>query len=893
MRRFVKIAAGGLLALGAVPAWAADNDATSGTGIETIVVTARKTAEDAQTVPIAISAFSQADLDRLNVNTVADLQSVAPSVVIQPSTFRQDTLDITLRGQRNYDSAHGDGNPSLDFDTATAIYQDGVYYARPIGITGQIFDMDSVAVLKGPQGTLVGRNATGGAIMYTSRQPDDVFGGYVRVTGGDFAQYGLQGAINIPLDDHLSFRAAISSTGQKGYLKNFYLDPATGQTNTQAAEGTQKLAGRFQLKWSPDDSFDVLLRADLSEEHDTGISYHELGYFVGTVAASGNRPSICNIPFACAPFVDLFGHHIASYFTTVTAKGVSGVNTSPAAYNSMLSSVAREQTEGFWGIEQAADNYDVDHSATFSATVDKRFGDIDVKWLNAYRRFDSTGNADSRGQPEVNSIYTYNIPKYRAYQSELSAAGAALDDRLKWTAGLFFFEETDPTDGNSQALYSTSNNGAPQAATGKQITITDASRNGEMNISYAGYLQATYEVLPGTRLTGGVRYTVDQRDAFLATQKILTPATLASTASVVNGVFDPAGLTVAGTTYNGQTDICALTTQAGVALPYNQCGIVVARTFHKATWTLAADHELFDRTMLYFTMRSGYRSGAINSGSFNPLVMVAKPEEVIDYETGVKSDFAVFDMPMRVNVDAYQTAYHDLQYQATLPNVTLAVGPGGGPCTQAAFNANQCLNATSTSTVTVNAARARVYGAEWDVTALPLPQLSLNAQGSYLDARYTDFAFTPPAGYLLPAGNGGNLSGTPIPAPRWQMNYTANYSFGPQQIGDFAIGDVLATAHYYWQSRYLADMRGFNPVQQTSSYGILNLRFAVEDIGGSDTDMAFFVNNVLRQEACAPEFNGVLQSIPTPTFGTPGTSGIVECLPLAPRMAGVTLRTAF
>jgi iron complex outermembrane recepter protein len=890
MHRFSAVAA---IALFAGPAWAADNDAASPAGIETVVVTARKVAEDAQTVPIAITALSQADLDRLNVNTVADLQSVAPSVVIQPSTFRQDTLDIMLRGQRNYDSAHGDGNPGLDFDTATAIYQDGVYYARPIGITGQIFDMDSVAVLKGPQGTLVGRNATGGAVMYTSRQPDDIFGGYIRATGGDFAQYGLQGAINIPLTDTLAFRAAISSTGQKGYLANHYFDPATGQHNMQAAEGTQKLAGRFQLKWSPDASFDILLRADLSEEHDTGISYHELGYFVGTVAASGNRPSICNIPFACAPFVDLFGHHIASYFTTVTPAGVSGVNTSPAAYNSMLSSVAREQAEGFWGIEQAADNYNVDHSATVSMTADKRFGDIEVKWLNAYRHFDSTGNADSRGQPEVNSIYTYNIPKYQAYQSELSATGTALDNSLTWTTGLFFFEESDPTDGVSQALYSTSNNGAPVAATGKQVTITDSSRNGEMNISYASYAQATYEVFPGTRLTGGVRYTVDQRDAFLATQKILTPATLATTATVVNGVFSPASVTVAGTTYGGQTDVCALTTQAGVALPYNQCGIVVDRTFHKATWTLAADHELFDKTMVYFTMRSGYRSGAINSGSFNPLVMVAKPEEVIDYEAGVKSDFSVLDMPMRANVDAYQTAYHDLQYEATLPNVTLAVGPGGGPCTQAAFNANQCINATSTATVTVNAARARVYGAEWDVTMLPLPQLSLNAQGSYLDARYTDFSFTPPAGYLLPAGNGGNLSGTPIPAPRWQMNYTASYSFGPLQFASFGVGDMVLTAHYYWQSRYLADMRGFNPVQQTSPYGLLNLRFAVEDIDASGAELALFVNNVMKQKVCSPEFNGVLQSIPTPTFGTPGTSGIYECLPQAPRMAGVTLRYPF
>jgi iron complex outermembrane receptor protein len=123
--------------------------------LDTVIVTARKVSEDAQTVPISITDLSQADLDRLNVVTIDDLQTVAPSLTIEPSTFRQDTLDITIRGQRNYDSASGGGNPSLDFDPATAIYQDGVYYARSVGLTGQLFDLDNVDILKGPQGTLV------------------------------------------------------------------------------------------------------------------------------------------------------------------------------------------------------------------------------------------------------------------------------------------------------------------------------------------------------------------------------------------------------------------------------------------------------------------------------------------------------------------------------------------------------------------------------------------------------------------------------------------------------------------------------------------------------------------------------------------------------------------
>src|SRR3984957_11365003 len=330
MRKIWMLTASMACLMAAMPAWAqSDQPADAGNGLETVIVTARKVAEDAQTVPISITALSAADLEKLNVNTVADLQSVTPSFVIQPSTFRQDTLDITIRGQHNFDSPSGGGNTALDFDPSVAIYQDGVYYARTIGLTGQMFDLDNVDVLKGPQGTLVGRNATGGAVLMTSRQPTigDDFGGYVKATGGDYSQYGLQGAVNIPVTDNLAVRAAFSFTGQKDYLANYFTDPVSGISNHQAGMGTQKWAGRITAKWQPDDSFSLLVRADVSAEHDTGTGYHDLGFFTGTVAATGPKPSICNIPAACAAFTDFLGHPVASYYNTVTATTVSGINT--------------------------------------------------------------------------------------------------------------------------------------------------------------------------------------------------------------------------------------------------------------------------------------------------------------------------------------------------------------------------------------------------------------------------------------------------------------------------------------------------------------------------------------------------------------------------------------
>jgi iron complex outermembrane receptor protein len=865
------------------------NEQVNAAGHETVIITARKRPEDAQVVPISVSAFTQTDLDRLNIKTIEDLKFASPSLYIAPTTFRQDTLNITIRGQRDFDSSSGQS--VMAFDTASAVYMDGVYMARPIGLNASLFDVENIAVLKGPQGTLVGRNSTGGAILYQTRQPVDHFEAYAKVTGGDYGRGELQGAVNIPFAENLFFRAAVQLSNNRGYISNLYFDPATGARNNQPSMGSNRIAGNFSLKYVADDSFNVVLRANISAEHDTGSTYHNLGYFVGT-APFRNRPSICNIPGTCSGFTDLLGHVIAPYYTTVTSTTVSGVNTDPAAYNSLLNSIAREQTYGFWSTEQAVSNLDVGHYQTVSAVADKNLGDVDVKLLTAYRWWDNTGTSVSRGLPYATTIYRYNVPDYQSYQTELTVNGTAIDNTLIWTAGLFFFQEESPRDGGFFFLFLPSGN-VPTAAPGRQITITDLSRNGERNTSYAGYAQATYSLLPDTRLTAGIRYTYDERFAHMATQTIITPASTTTTANVVNGVFDPTPYVLNGISYSGQTHACALTDTAGKLLPLSACSVDINRSFHKPTWTLALEHDLFDGTLVYATSRSGYRSGAINTTAINPAVIVARPENVTDYEIGIKSDWELAGMPIRTNFAGYFSDYHDIQILTSLPNVTIATAVGGGPCTQAAFNANNCVGFTNDN-VTLNAKTAHIFGTEWDINIRPIPQLTLSASGSYIDAVYTDYTFTPPAGYLLPAGGAStNLSGTPFPLPRWQTNETARYATGLRDLWSIPIDDLTLTAHYYWQSRYLADLRNFNPAQRTSSYGFLDLRLDVLNIGGNNLDLAVFMKNVLNTEACLPEYNGVLGSTPQGTFGIPNTAGVLQCVPLPPRQTGLTLGYKF
>jgi iron complex outermembrane receptor protein len=355
------------------------------------------------------------------------------------------------------------------------------------------------------------------------------------------------------------------------------------------------------------------------------------------------------------------------------------VNTDPAAYNALLNSVARVKSRGFWTTEQALTNYNVGHYQTYSGSVDKAFSSkVSAKLTAAYRTWDTTGLASSRGLPYATNIFIYGTPDYKSYQTELTINGSSFDDRLNWTTGLFYFRENSPNDGDQLYLFLPSGN-VPAAAAGRQITYTDSTRNDGENISYAAYAQGTYKVRPDTRITAGLRYTVDERSALLATQTIRTPSTPALTATVPNGVFDPAAYALYGISYAGQTRACALTNTAGVLLPLAQCSVEVDRTFKKPTWTLAIDHDLFDKTLVYATARSGYRSGAINSGAINPAVIVAKPEEVNDYEVGIKSDWSLAGMPVRTNFAAYYSDYKNIQIQTTLPNVTIATAADPAP----------------------------------------------------------------------------------------------------------------------------------------------------------------------------------------------------------------------
>src|SRR5271169_2379990 len=177
------------------PAWgepATAPDAASGGGLEEIVVTARKASEPLQTTPVAVTAFSGAALIRDQIVEVADLQQGTPDIAIGGGgTGPSSIVYLAIRGEAQ-------NSPNSASDNAVGIYVDGVYLARPIVGNYGFLDVSQVEVLRGPQGTLFGRNTTGGALNIVTNQPTDTFGGYVQGGFGDYSSKLGEAVVNLP-----------------------------------------------------------------------------------------------------------------------------------------------------------------------------------------------------------------------------------------------------------------------------------------------------------------------------------------------------------------------------------------------------------------------------------------------------------------------------------------------------------------------------------------------------------------------------------------------------------------------------------------------------------------------------------------------------------------------
>jgi iron complex outermembrane receptor protein len=257
----------------ATPLYAQDapaaDQATDATSDEVITVTARRTEESLQRVPAAVTAFSDRGLERIQAQDPTGLQGAVPNLNIVPGRGSSNATNIYIRGVGQPDALQ-------TFDPAVGVYIDGVYYSRIRGTQFDLLDLQRVEVLRGPQGTLYGKNTIGGALSFVTRRPGNELRGELSATYGSYDQFELRGAISGPISDTVAVGVAALHAQRDGYVEDEVLDRDYNDKNTEAVRGT--------IAFTPSSSARIDITADYSRDDahlNVGQPLNSLTYLVG------------------------------------------------------------------------------------------------------------------------------------------------------------------------------------------------------------------------------------------------------------------------------------------------------------------------------------------------------------------------------------------------------------------------------------------------------------------------------------------------------------------------------------------------------------------------------------------------------------------------------------
>jgi iron complex outermembrane receptor protein len=815
LKQIPAIMAAGAIALGlAAPASAQTSQSTSNATnananpITTVTVTARRRMENSQTVPLKVDAVSGEELHVSGVNSALDLQNIAPTLTVSGDLGSRDTDIFTIRGQSQ---PFGGADPGVQ-----------TYFAEvPFNASSQaaFYDLDNVQVLSGPQGTLFGRNTTGGAILFEPKKPDDQFGGYIDGQLGNYSMRELSGAVNVPLSDTLFVRFAGDVARRHGFTKDISSGTDLDNINYDAF--------RASVMWRPTSRFENYTVFDYFRDRNHGTGAELTG--VNTATVDNLISQVTGVPCTdptCGPIE-------GGWLFALGVQQALGPRKTTA-------SIPLFYKRDSWGVIDIA-RFDV----TSHFRVRNIFGYREDKEQPAF-------DYDGSFLPilEIPNSRTWISNSYQL-TDEFQLQGESDDGAVQWIAG--YYHESDQPNGYSEVERQTA--GGPGGPLGFGTTEFDSLSNG--GTSDAVFGQASWNVTDSLTLTGGARYTWDQKVA--TSKSCIEP-------------FVPA---------------CPFPLPAVFSNP------TLKDNFHAPTWTVAANYKVSDDTMVYATWRRGYKSGGFNSGAGAATDFAEfKPEYLTDVEAGVKTGWSLLGMPARTTFDAYYGWYSNVQKNDTVAVLQEFLGPP--------FFIIQPV------ALTFNAARANIKGVDFASTFEVSDNLTVNVFYSYTDATYDKFVL--PQEVIVDPFGGQTLVGA--------LNHKGNpFAFTPRnKFGisprlrvpmDSTIGDLYLSGTLYWQSKVwftdLSDIEttcaafirpgvpgapytclapaGQQPDQK--SYALINLRVDWKNVFGSSFDASAFVNNVTDK---------TYKVGANPLLHLTGTSASIYA---PPRMWGFELRYRF
>lgn len=437
--------------------------AANRTTLDEVVVTARKREESLQDTPISVTALTSSDLETRGFVRLDDLNGAAPNVGWQSSPAGgTSTANFFIRGVGQFDFISTS-------DQSVGLYLDGVYLPRSIGAALDVVDVERIEILRGPQGTLFGRNTIGGAVQVITRPPGDELEGSVAATFGSRDRADVKAHINIPVGEKAAARISVASLNQEGYGRRLLTGQDTGDVNNDAVHG--------QFRWLPADAWEVLLSADASRRR---------GH-----SASENLKTNDDTN----PFVGLYN---ALYLDPQGFPSISSAN--------FVTGDPRKS----WAGAPNKDEYDTrGASATIRWDANDAF---EIKSITAWRSLESATAFDFDGTPYPFLDQSVDVDQ-RQWSQELQLSGKAFDTRLNWLFGAYYFRENVTE--NQLALLL-----APIARTGAGLYDFEMTGTGlgyttylaQITDSYALYGQGTYQVTDRLSFTAGLRYTLEEKE---------------------------------------------------------------------------------------------------------------------------------------------------------------------------------------------------------------------------------------------------------------------------------------------------------------------------------------------------------------------------------------------
>lgn len=696
-----------------------EEDAPSGE----ILVTARRREERLTDVPVSVSVLAGDTLTTKGVERVDDLQIATPSMKTTPTSGRRSNSQYELRGINAIDSL-------ITVDPAVGIYVDEVYRARATGTNQSFFDIANVQVLYGPQGTLFGRNSTGGAILISSNRPTDRLEGSIEAGYGSLDQYRITGMINLPLSESLQLRLAGERVKADGYVRNASTGKLLGNKNSWA--------GRLSLNFEPSSTFSNLLVVSGYKADEDGTPVVLYGFRSSTTPNQfGQVPALAGTALVTPIQLTLQAERAANFRTTYLTAPNATVPL-PGGGGIPLVGATGYRLNGTTLL--GTDSFERPRNISVSNTTTYEISDtLTLKNIFGYNYTKLEASTDLDGTP-IALIDTYLLTENNQFSNELQLQGTT--DRFNFVVGGYYFRES----------------GYDFQPSVQFVALFSSSRLDGVNRSVGIFAQGTYKLTEQLSLTAGARYTWDKRTAEFS-QLLLRP--LGATFAINNGF----GVDLA------VGAVCGLSPTLANNGPCSHKG---EKSYSEPSYTVSIDYKPSDDVILYLAHRHGYRSGGFNprlsltSPASVQQAQIApyRPETVDDIELGVKGNFDLGGVRARLNVAVYQAWYDDIQ-----KNTIQFIGGTG-------------------ATVVQNSGSARVRGFEANFGLTPVRGFDLDVFVGYVDGEYDDFPA--PNNTLvdnLPFATsrtslGVNAVVTPMDSDNGKITLIGNYSYRSSYFGD-------------------------------------------------------------------------------------------------------------